>query len=233
MAEPEAAATGAAAMETEAPEAAAANPSLKREREEGDDSTAPAADEAAEGAAAKKQKMEREEEGEGEGEAKGADDEAQGEEESAKEEEKPVKLGPKEFATAVEMFDYFFALLHSWAPQLEINKYEHMVLEDLLKKGHAEADRKIGPGIEAFEIRNHPVWQSRCFFVRRVDGSYDDFSFRKCVDSILPLPEDMKIGNKSSNGKKGGGHFKGGGRGGGGGRRGGGRGFRGRGRRGN
>ncbi|KAG8097134.1 hypothetical protein GUJ93_ZPchr0013g37697 [Zizania palustris] len=209
-------------MEAEAPEAAAANPSLKREREEGDDSSAPASDEAAEGAAAKKQKVEE------------AEDGAQGEGESAKEEEgRPVKLGPKEFATAVEMFDYFFALLHSWAPQLEINKYEQMVLEDLLKKGHAESDRKIGPGIAAFEIRSHPVWQSRCFFVRRVDGSYDDFSFRKCVDGILPLPEDMKIGKKSNNGKKAGGHFNGGGgRGRGGGRRGG-CGFRGRGKRGN
>ncbi|XP_006649525.1 protein EMBRYO DEFECTIVE 514 [Oryza brachyantha] len=229
MAEPEAAAT--AAMEAEVQEPAAANPSLKREREEGDDSATVAAGDAAEEAAAKKQKVGGEgEEKEKEKEAKGAEDEAQGKEENAKEEEgKPVKLGPKEFATSVEMFDYFFALLHSWAPQLDINKYEHMVLEDLLKKGHAESDRKIGPGVEAFEIRNHPVWQSRCFFVRRVDGSSDDFSFRKCVDNILPLPEDMKIGGKS-NGKKAGG-YRGGGRGGGG--RGGGRGFRGRGRRGN
>uniref|UniRef100_A0A0A8XQV3 Uncharacterized protein n=1 Tax=Arundo donax TaxID=35708 RepID=A0A0A8XQV3_ARUDO len=102
-----------------------------------------------------------------------------------------------------------------------------MVLEDLLKKGHAEPAKKIGAGIEAFEIRNHPVWQSRCFFVRRVDGSVDDFSFRKCVDNILPLPEDMKIGK----GKKSGGHHRG--RGGGrGGSRGGGRGGCGRGRRG-
>lgn len=145
-------------------------------------------------------------------------------------------MGPKEFASSVDMFDYFFALLHSWTPQLEINKYEHMVLEDLVKKGHAEPSKKIGAGVEAFEIRNHPVWQSRCFFVRRVDGSSDDFSFRKCVDNILPLPEDLKMGK--SNGKKGGGgHYKGnGGRGGrGGGGRGGGsfRGGRGRGRRGN
>lgn len=212
MAEPEVAATAATAMETEASEA---NPSLKREREEGDVSAASAAAEAVEEAAAKKPRLEEE--------AKGEDG-------------KPVKLGPKEFASSVDMFDYFFALLHSWTPQLEINKYEHMVLEDLVKKGHAEPSKKIGAGVEAFEIRNHPVWQSRCFFVRRVDGSSDDFSFRKCVDNILPLPEDLKMGK--SNGKKGGGgHYKGnGGRGGrGGGGRGGGsfRGGRGRGRRGN
>ncbi|XP_062210148.1 protein EMBRYO DEFECTIVE 514-like [Phragmites australis] len=215
MAEPEVAVVTAAAMEAEAPAAAAmeaeapAAAGLKREGEEVGD---PAV-EGGEAAAAKKPRVE--------GDAK---------EEKDREEGKAVKLGPKEFASAVEMFDYFFALLHSWAPQLDFNKYEHMVLEDLVKKGHAEPSKKIGPGVEAFEIRNHPVWQSRCFFVRRVDGSSDDFSFRKCVDNILPLPEDMKIGN----GKKSSGHHKGGGgRGGGrGGWRGGGRGGRGRGRRG-
>lgn len=105
MAEPEVAAAAAAAMETEAPEA---NPSLKREREEGDDPAAGAAAEVAEEAPAKKPKVEEE--------AK------KGEEEGAKGEEGPVKLGPKEFATAVDMFDYFFALLHSWSPNLEFNK---------------------------------------------------------------------------------------------------------------
>ncbi|KAE8771094.1 zinc finger ccch domain-containing protein 4 [Hordeum vulgare] len=230
MAEPEVAAAAAAAMETEAPDA---NPSLKRDREEGDDPAAGAAAEEAEEAPAKKAKVEEE--------AKKAEDvAAQGEEEGAKGEEgKPVKLGPKEFATAVDMFDYFFALLHTWSLNLEFNKYEQMVLEDLVKKGHAESTKKIGSGVDAFEIRNHPVWQSRCFFIRRVDGSADDFSFRKCVDNILPLPEDLKAGNKNSNGKKGG-HYKGGGGGGRGGGRGGGgrggggfRGGRGRGRRGN
>jgi uncharacterized membrane protein YgcG len=126
----------------------------------------------------------------------------------------------------------FCSLAHGFLIFLSTFQYEQMVLEDLLKKGHAEPAKKIGSGIEAFEIRNHPVWQSRCFFVRRVDGSADDFSFRKCVDNILPLPEDMKIGN----GKKSGGHHKGGGGGRGGGRGGGGRGGwrggRGRGRRG-
>ncbi|KAG2554226.1 protein EMBRYO DEFECTIVE 514-like [Panicum virgatum] len=224
MAEPEAVVAAAAAMETEAPAAAG----QKREREEEGDPAAEggeAAEEEEDAAAAKKPRVEGDAKEEKEVETK---DEKEGEEAEGK----PVKLGPKEFASAVEMFDYFFALLHSWAPQLDFNKYEQMVLEDLLKKGHADPAKKIGAGVEAFEIRNHPVWQSRCFFVRRVDGSADDFSFRKCVDNILPLPEDMKIGNSKKSGghHKGGGGGRGGGRGGGG--RGGGRGGRGRGRRG-
>jgi hypothetical protein len=105
MAEPEVEAAAAAAMETEAPAAAG----QKREREETGDGAAEGGEEKAaaaeETAAAKKQKVEGESKGQKEGE-----------------EGKSVKLGPKEFASSVEMFDYFFALLHSWSPQLDFNK---------------------------------------------------------------------------------------------------------------
>lgn len=105
-----------------------------------------------------------------------------------------------------------------------------MLLLDLLKKGHTEPDKKIGEGIHAFQVRYHPMWKSRCFFLIRKDESSDDFSFRKCVDHILPLPEDMKTKFDSNKGFNGGRKGHGGGRGRGGGR-GGGRG-RGRGNRG-
>ncbi|XWS37350.1 hypothetical protein CRYUN_Cryun19dG0035300 [Craigia yunnanensis] len=104
-----------------------------------------------------------------------------------------VRLGPKEFGSSVEMFDYFYYLLHYWPTQLNLNKYEHMVLLDLLKKGHLEPDKKIGGGIKVIQIRNHPTWKSKCFFIIWNDETVDDFSFRKCVDHILPLPEEVKI----------------------------------------
>lgn len=93
-----------------------------------------------------------------------------------------------------------------------------MVLLELLKNGHTEPDEKIGGGILAFQVRKHPMWKSRCFFLIREDESIDDFSFRKCVDHILPLPEEMQLKpdvNRAlkRHGKKGGGG--GGGRGGG------------------
>lgn len=106
------------------------------------------------------------------------------------------------------------------------------MLMDLLKKGHPEPDKKIGEGINGFQVRYHPLWKSRCFFLIRVDDSVDDFSFRKCVDHILPLPEEMKFksnANKAFDGSSGKGHDgKGGGRGGRGGSRGRGRGRGGR-----
>ncbi|GLU12375.1 hypothetical protein SLE2022_290600 [Rubroshorea leprosula] len=121
----------------------------------------------------------------------------------------PVSLGSKQFESSVEMFDYFFKFLHFWPPNVNVNKYEHMVLLDLLKKGHAEPDKKIGGGIQAFQVRYHPMWKSRCFFLVRDDETVDDFSFRKCVDHILPLPEDMKPEAKAF-GSGGGGKVRGG-----------------------
>ncbi|XVF11918.1 hypothetical protein REPUB_Repub08aG0069400 [Reevesia pubescens] len=131
-----------------------------------------------------------------------------------------VRLGPKEFGSSVEMFDYFYNLLHYWPSRFNLNKYEHMVLLDLLKKGHLEADKKIGGGVKAFQIRNHPMWKNKCFFVIRDNKTFEDFSFRKCVDHILPLPEEMKIktdanralgsGGWKDHGGKGGGRGRGG-----------------------
>ncbi|EEF47859.1 protein EMBRYO DEFECTIVE 514 [Ricinus communis] len=140
----------------------------------------------------------------------------EGEGEEDKEESVPVSLGPKSFGSSVEMFDYFYNLLHYWPPNLTVNKYEHMVLLELLKKGHSDPEKKIGGGIQAFQVRYHPMWKSRCFFLIRDDDTMDDFSFRKCVDKILPLPEDMKIksdGNGKGHGGKGGGGSGRGGRG--------------------
>lgn len=91
------------------------------------------------------------------------------------------------------------------------------MLLDLIKKGHSEPEKKIGGGIKTFQVRTHPMWKSRCFFLVREDDTEDDFSFRKCVDHILPLPENMKSHGANGNGHGGGGR----GGGGGGGRRGG------------
>ncbi|GLJ51733.1 hypothetical protein SUGI_1099420 [Cryptomeria japonica] len=109
----------------------------------------------------------------------------------------PVKLGPKVFDTSKEMFDYFYKFLHYWPLNLNVNKYEHMALQELLIQGHHESDKKVGPGIEAFQIRVHPEFQSRCFVLIRKDDTIDDFSYRKCVDSLLPLPENMKTSGKN------------------------------------
>lgn len=96
-------------------------------------------------------------------------------------------------------------------------QYEHTMLLELLMKGHPEPDQKIGGKIRAFQVRKHPTWKSKCFFLVREDESADDFSFRKCVDHILPLPEAMQVkhdANRALGGSGKGKHRGGGGRGG-------------------
>lgn len=88
-----------------------------------------------------------------------------------------------------------------------------MVLEQLLRRGHPNAEGKvllllhnavivpvflphadslratsqIGGGIKAFQVRFHPDFElSRCFFILRTDGTEEDFSYRKCLESLLP-----------------------------------------------
>ncbi|KAL3617964.1 hypothetical protein CASFOL_038285 [Castilleja foliolosa] len=122
-------------------------------------------------------------------------------------------VGPKTFGSSVEIFDYFFKLLRAWPANLNLNKYEHIMLLDLLKKGHSEAERKIGVGVKAFQVRYHPQFKSRCFFLTRDDESVDDFSFRKCVDHILPLPENMQVKNGVNGASRGRGGGRGRGRG--------------------
>ncbi|XP_022868796.1 protein EMBRYO DEFECTIVE 514-like [Olea europaea var. sylvestris] len=133
----------------------------------------------------------------------------------------PVSLGPKVFESSKEMFDYFYKFLHTWPPSINVNKYEHIMLLELLKKGHLEPEKKIGNGVQAFQVRFHPQFRSRCFFLIRDDESVDDFSFRKCVDHILPLPENLQtkhdVNKALSGGGRGGrghGHGRGRGRGG-------------------
>ncbi|XP_073015145.1 uncharacterized protein [Primulina eburnea] len=137
-----------------------------------------------------------------------ADGEGEVEEQKKEEEEAAAaSVGMKTFGSSVEMFDYFYKLLHTWPANIDLNKYEHIMVLELLKKGHMEAERKIGCGINGLQVRFHPQFKSRCFFLIRDDESVDDFSFRKCVDRILPLPENMQIKhdvNKALRGKGGG-----------------------------
>eukprot|EP00897_Mesotaenium_endlicherianum_P007826 jgi/Mesen1/7071/ME000369S06400 len=140
-----------------------------------------------------------------------------------------VQLGYKEFSDAIDMFTFFYDLLHRWTVNQNINEYEHHALVDLISKGHYDPASKIGAGIKAFQVRDHPEHLSRCYFILRSDGSVDDFSFRKCVDKLMPLPSDYmpkphgrREGGRGGNrgrgrfGGGGGGGYRGRGRGGGG-----------------
>ncbi|EEH57755.1 uncharacterized protein MICPUCDRAFT_16484 [Micromonas pusilla CCMP1545] len=134
------------------------------------------------------------------------------------------------------MVKYFSWILNNMTINQDMNDYERMVVEPCLRTAHPDAEKKIGSGIKAFQIRTHPEHETRCYTVIRTDGTTEDFSYRKCVEVLFPgyTPNAPKNSGGRGGGRGGGGRGRGGGgRGrGGGGRGGGGRGGGGRGGRG-
>lgn len=114
-----------------------------------------------------------------------------------------IKLGSKVFNTREEMYSYFYHLLYGWKLDQNLDQHEFEVLNDLVTLSNPH---KVAGGIVAFQVRIHPDWQSRCYFLIRKDGSDDDFSFRKCVNTLMPLPENLFNRNCDLNLKK---HFPG------------------------
>lgn len=105
----------------------------------------------------------------------------------------PVTLAFKTFSTPEQMYRYFSWLLNNVTLDQNLNEYEHRVLEDLLRVGHHNAQSKIGPGIKALQARAHTYYCSKSFFVVRPDGSYIDFSYRKCIENLMPTEAGQRL----------------------------------------
>ncbi|CAI0448551.1 unnamed protein product, partial [Linum tenue] len=105
-----------------------------------------------------------------------------------------VILGSKKFYYSTHMYRYFYSLLMR-SPLNQTLVEAHLMLLDLLKKGDPESGKKISSsGVESFQVRIHPAYDSdlRSFYYVRGDGSMEDFCFIKCVDHIFPLTEKFK-----------------------------------------
>ncbi len=62
-----------------------------------------------------------------------------------------------------------------------ITRDDAALLVDLLHR-HPDAERKIGAGIARFYITDNE-WGRKAIRLSRVDGSDEDFSWRKCIDN--------------------------------------------------
>lgn len=90
-------------------------------------------------------------------------------------------LGEQWFATKEEVKRKVREILHGYPLGACTNMEDTDILLDLLQR-HPRASHKIGCGIAAFEIRRSPlIATERCFYLVRVDGSEDDFSYIKCI----------------------------------------------------
>ena len=51
---------------------------------------------------------------------------------------------------------------------------------------HPEAPRKHGMGVAAITVVVMPGWGTRNFFVLREDGSFENWSIKKCITNLRP-----------------------------------------------
>jgi len=81
-------------------------------------------------------------------------------------------------------------ILYKYEDYEFINQKDFEFLYDLLKKGHYNSDNKIGCGVAGIFIKNNN-YGNRCFFLKRLDGSEEHYSFVKCIHPKHPL-QDIK-----------------------------------------
>jgi hypothetical protein len=90
----------------------------------------------------------------------------------------PVKIGPLSFSKKGDADSYLKEMLYKYDLGDKVTNEDAEILTHLLHM-HPEAVDKIGSGIASFSVRTAD-YGTRCFWVNRVDGTTEKFSFRAC-----------------------------------------------------
>lgn len=91
---------------------------------------------------------------------------------------KVVHVGDLTFPSKGDATAFFQKMLHRYDLGDKVSAKDAAVLSHLLA-AHPEASTKIGSGIASFSVRSAD-FNTRCFWVNRIDGSTEKFSFRAC-----------------------------------------------------
>lgn len=92
---------------------------------------------------------------------------------------KPVVLTTRTFAKQGDAMKFFGEMLARYKPEDHVTKADQVDLTDLLAR-HPRATSKIGAGIDHFEVQEAD-YDTQCFRVVRVDGTWERFSYHVCV----------------------------------------------------
>ena len=91
----------------------------------------------------------------------------------------PIDLGVIKFEKMGDASQHFHQVLQSYSPGDTVSDQHGAQLAELLKR-HPDYAAKVGVGVAHFEVINAD-FGSQCFAVRRIDGSFEDFSYKTCI----------------------------------------------------
>jgi len=97
---------------------------------------------------------------------------------------KPLEIGMLIFAKKGDAAEHFREILYRYETGVAIPEPDSTHIYWLLER-HPEAAAKIGAGIQEFSTRR-AMFNTRCFEIRRTDGTTTDFSVKSCLDGKSP-----------------------------------------------
>jgi hypothetical protein len=81
--------------------------------------------------------------------------------------------------------EHFGRILHRYPIGSEIPEPDATDLRWLIER-HPETAQKIGAGVARFTVQENPPYNTRGFWIERVDGTRIDFSYLACVNGRPP-----------------------------------------------
>lgn len=93
-----------------------------------------------------------------------------------------ITIANKTFKTKKEMTAYTQTMLKT-------GMIDRTFLTSLLKR-HPWAEQKIGCGIDYF-FTDYTEYGTKCFHIKRIDGSVTDFSYRECINPSISYRKDF------------------------------------------
>lgn len=91
----------------------------------------------------------------------------------------PIEIAGKEFSKKGDALDYLKKMLNSYSPEERVSETDAYFLTHALNK-HPEENEKVGSGISSFFVRRAD-YGTKCFWIKRTDGTEERFSYRSCV----------------------------------------------------
>lgn len=92
---------------------------------------------------------------------------------------KSISLGALHFSKKGDAERHLVNMLHRYDVGDKVGADDALILQAALAR-HPEAEAKIGCGISHFSVRSAD-FGTKCFWVNRLDGTTEKFSFRSCI----------------------------------------------------
>ncbi|MTV16319.1 MULTISPECIES: DCL family protein [Bradyrhizobium] len=102
---------------------------------------------------------------------------------------KPITIGSHHFEKKGDAAAFLKAILHKYDVGDKVNAQDTEVLRAALAL-HPASSAKVGVGVAHFSVRSAD-FGTKCFWVNRLDGSTEKFSYKACIGGSVGRNSDQ------------------------------------------